>query len=67
MQQATIIGIDLAKRAFQAHGAAGVVQLSRTTNTMRLVDDIWQMVASEGIDHPDIVGECGWDGHALRP
>ncbi len=43
------------------------IQISLTTNTMGLVDGIWQVVASEGIDHPDILGECGWDGHALRP
>ncbi len=43
------------------------IQISLTTNTMHLVDGIWQVVASEGIDHPDILGECGWDGHALHP
>jgi hypothetical protein len=43
------------------------IQISLTTNTMHLVDGIWQVVASEGIDHPDIMGECGWDGHALHP
>jgi hypothetical protein len=43
------------------------IQISLTTNTMHLVDNIWQVVASEGIDHPDILGECGWDGHALNP
>jgi hypothetical protein len=43
------------------------IQIGLRTTNMRLVDDIWQIVASEGIDHPDIAGECGWDGQGLRP
>ena len=30
------------------------IQISLTTNTMGLIDGIWQLVASDGIDHPDI-------------
>ena len=67
MEQATTIGLDIAKHVFQVHGAppgGAVLQLSRGDGVTNRIFDIdkFLVVATEPLDPVPIFVRCG-HGH----